>query len=65
MSGVICFQALSRLSLKLEGMIMSDAVERISLNGFTSFDVEAAACESECIAVEGGWFMFESTMCGI
>lgn len=47
MSGVICFQALSRLSLKLERMLLSDVVERISVNGFMSFSIEVEACESE------------------
>ena len=46
-SGVISFQALSRLSLKLESMLMSEAVERINLNGFESFRVEVQTCESE------------------
>ena len=45
-SGTICFQGLSRLSLKLERMIMSEAVERISQSGFESFSVDVATCES-------------------
>lgn len=46
-SGIISYEALSQLSLKLERMLMSEAVERINLNGFASFRVEVQACESE------------------
>lgn len=48
-SGALCFEAMSRLSLKLERMIMSDLVERINSNGFESFSVDVAVCESECL----------------
>ena len=47
MSGIICFQGMSRLSLKLERRLMSDVVERINSNGFESFSVDVAACESK------------------
>ena len=47
MSGNVSFQGMSRLSLKLERMLLSDRVERISANGFTSFSVDLESCESE------------------
>lgn len=56
-SGDICFQGLSRLSLKLERMIMSDEVERINSNGFISFSVDVASCEkflSSSVAANSG-----------
>ena len=51
MSGVICFQAVSRLSKKLESMILSERIERINANGFLSFSVDLKACESKIFEV--------------
>lgn len=48
-SGKICFQAMKRLSLKLEGMLLSENVERISSNGFNSFSVDLKSCESKSL----------------
>ena len=50
-SGSICFEGLSRLSLKMEAMLMHEGIERISSLGFKSFNVDLNSCESEYYTV--------------
>ncbi len=47
MSGEIFFKGISRLSLKLQRILLSDEIEKINANGFKSFSFDVMTCESK------------------